>query len=261
MAVTKDKLKSADGLKGRLEDYSASARAGATKSTLRQRLGNWPVYAAATGSAMAMAANASAAGIIYSGVLNKNLASSVAARGSRASSEQLGIAPKLYFDLLHNPTARYASIGAGFNGSQTSGAKELDVSNRGVLKDLPPGAIISAGAAGFFGSHETVKHKSVNGTGMVVVDGNWAAGVPGFEGFRFATGLGQFDYGWAELQIGLDGSGYPDSVTLLGMAYDSSGASIAAGELPAQTPEPGAAGLMLLALGAAGVTLLRKRKI
>ena len=87
--------------------------------------------------------------------------------------------------------------------------------------------------------------------------------MPGFEGFRFATGLGQFDYGWAEFQIGLDGGGNPDSVTLLGMAYnDTPGAPIVGGQMPedSSTPEPGTAGLMLLALGAAGVTLLRRRK-
>ena len=56
MTLTKDKNKNAGGLKGRLEDYSSSARAGgATRATLRQHLGNWPIYAAATGSAMAMA--------------------------------------------------------------------------------------------------------------------------------------------------------------------------------------------------------------
>jgi hypothetical protein len=84
--------------------------------------------------------------------------------------------------------------------------------------------------------------------------------VPGFEGFRFAT-AGHFDYGWAELKVGVDGSGYPDSVTLLGMAYNSTpGAAILAGQTGAGAPEPGTAGLMLLALGAAGVTVLRKRR-
>ena len=85
----------------------------------------------------------------------------------------------------------------------------------------------------------------------------WAAGVPGFEGFSVRRGGG--GWGWAELEIGVDGDGFPDSVTLLGMAYEI-GTNINAGELPPPVPEPGTAGLMLLALGAAGVAVLRKRK-
>ncbi len=66
-------------LRDRLESYTAAARAGgATRTTLGKRLGNWPVYAAATGSAMAMATNASA-GVIYSGI--QNLTASVSSVG------------------------------------------------------------------------------------------------------------------------------------------------------------------------------------
>jgi hypothetical protein len=253
MKSTQDKQKGAGGLKGRLEDYASSARAGATRATLRQRMGNWPIYAAATGSALAMATSASASGITYSGVLDQNLTIPGVASGSLATSEQLGIAPTLYFELSHKPRAGSAGIFAGFN--PANGGLELDAAHDGVVKDLASGVAISAGAAGFFSWKSTLKQKS--GAGTI---GNWVAGVPGFEGFKFGTGHGQFDYGWVELQIGVDHSGYPDSVTLLGMAYSTTpGGAILAGQTESEMPEPGTAGLMLLALGAAGVTLLRKR--
>jgi hypothetical protein len=64
------------------------------------------------------------------------------------------------------------------------------------------------------------------------------------------------------LKINMDADNYPDSVTLLAGAYDDAG-------LPISTPtttlgsgtataEPGTAGLLLLAMGAAGVTALRR---
>ena len=65
-----------------------------------------------------------------------------------------------------------------------------------------------------------------------------------------------------------DANGVPDSVTLLGLAYDASGAPITVGDIGgssvsavAPAPEPGTAGLILLSLGAAGVAVLRKRQV
>jgi hypothetical protein len=237
MTLTKDKNKNAGGLKGRLEDYSSSARAGgATRATLRQHLGNWPIYAAATGSAMAMATSASADTIIaYAG---PPLTINAPGFSNASTSVRIGIAPRFTIFVSHEPLRGYASAFIQLG-------SELEAIN-GEPKNLAFGAAISDAAGPFSSTHRLLS--------------NWLPNVPGFEGFRFETGLGQFDYGWAELKVGVDGSGFPDSVTLLGLAYDSvPGAAIAAGD-SGPTPEPGTAGLMLLALGAAGVTLLRKRK-
>ena len=91
--------------------------------------------------------------------------------------------------------------------------------------------------------------------------GRWKSGVPGFVGFRFSTtGSGhQFDYGWAEVEFHADSNGVPNSVTLLGLAYNASGGPINTGQTAPSTPEPGTAGLILLALGAAGVAVLKNR--
>ena len=58
------KRSSSDGLKIQLDSYSAAARSSATLATLRRRMGNWPAYAAVTGSALAAATSASAFQIV-----------------------------------------------------------------------------------------------------------------------------------------------------------------------------------------------------
>lgn len=78
------------------------------------------------------------------------------------------------------------------------------------------------------------------------------AGSTGFLGFRFTENSSgnssQTYYAWARLQPGLSGNGQ-----LLDWAYDDSGAPLAAGTIP----EPD--GLGLLALGAAGLAIRRRR--
>jgi len=259
MPFTQNQQKSTGGLRDRLEDYASRARSAGTRATLRQRMGNWPIYAAATGSAMAMATSASA-GIIYSGVLSKNLAIPASQRGFRSGTEQIGIAPALRIGLSQIPyqTNGEPSPLAGVFAELGSPGQLLDVAQYGIVRNLASGAVISAGAAGVFSNTGgLLKAKNVGSA-----NGNWVTDVPAFEGFRFGTGLGQFDYGWAELRVGVQ-NGLPNSVALLGMAYnDNPGASILAGQTTedSSAPEPGTAGLMLLALGAAGVTLLRRRK-
>ncbi len=51
-------------LNARLGDYTASARLATAATTLRGRLANWPIYAAAAGSALAMSTSNASASII-----------------------------------------------------------------------------------------------------------------------------------------------------------------------------------------------------
>jgi hypothetical protein len=72
--------------------------------------------------------------------------------------------------------------------------------------------------------------------------------------FQFNTGS-QTDYGWLELSLAYPAAG--PQITLLGLAYDTSGNVLAAGDTGTSVPEPPAGALALtalaaLALGASG---------
>lgn len=256
-------------LKGRLENYSLSANSAATVATLKQRMGNWPAYAAVTGSALAMATTASA-GIIYSGPLSITASPPGTQRGTGTHSHKdfkLGIAPTFQISFGH---AAHSGVAyGGYNVNSLNKFSLLHEQNASLimghsffaLKKLSSGQVISANAGRFFTNDSVLKAKNELFPGFTqrLTIGEWVPGQPAFEGFRFATSHGLTDYGWAELKIGADANGYPDSVTLLGMAYNSSGGMIEAGQTSG-APEPGTAGLMLLALGAAGVTVLRRMR-
>lgn len=68
-------------LDSRLNGYFATLRTSSFGDVLRRSVENWQVYAAVTGSAVAMATNASAS-IIYSGILNQKVAVKSAQTGS-----------------------------------------------------------------------------------------------------------------------------------------------------------------------------------
>ena len=71
----------------------------------------------------------------------------------------------------------------------------------------------------------------------------------------FSSSANQYDYGWVSLYQSMSDTSGPD-IDLLGMAYDDSGAQIAAGDTGASTPEPSTlslSGLAALALGAVGL--------
>ena len=76
-----------------------------------------------------------------------------------------------------------------------------------------------------------------------------------FIGFRFEGNGAAMDtlYGWAKLSFLGSGAGFE----ITEWAFDSSGASIAAGQVSA-VPEP--SGLSLLAMGAAGIGVMRRKR-
>ena len=79
--------------------------------------------------------------------------------------------------------------------------------------------------------------------------------------FAFVTPSSSIDFGWVKLNESLSSTSGPD-VKIEGIAYDTSGALIAAGDTgQAPTPEPSTAalaGLSALALGATGLRRWRK---
>ncbi len=84
--------------------------------------------------------------------------------------------------------------------------------------------------------------------------GEFTSGNTGYIGVRFNPGAGNL-YGWIHVSsIAADYSSYQ----IDGWAYDDSGASIKAGQMPSVVPEPSSTALF--AAGAAGMVAFRKRK-
>jgi hypothetical protein len=87
--------------------------------------------------------------------------------------------------------------------------------------------------------------------------GQWKLSSDNYFGFRFLAADGGTRYGWGTMQIGE--SATTRSITEL--YYEDSGASILVGQrnVPTAVPEPGSP-LVLLALGAAGMLHVRRRR-
>ena len=77
----------------------------------------------------------------------------------------------------------------------------------------------------------------------------WSPGDTGFIGFRIDLGGGDFQYGWAQIQVD---AVFQGDVTILAAAIETDP------NTPIHIPESGT--LSLLALGAAGVSALKRRK-
>ena len=95
--------------------------------------------------------------------------------------------------------------------------------------------------------------------GPGAADGGWSVGETGFFGFKFTSGA-DTHFGWGELNI--SGSPIGSGYTILRAYYETTpGASIKVGDTEGgngTVPEPST--LAMFALGAAGVTLARRRR-
>jgi hypothetical protein len=251
-------------LENRLTAHFATLRSSSLVA-LKGRAGSWQIYAAVTGSALAMATNVSA-GIIYSGPENiktrtiPNVASSTG--GFTFASKTVGIKAGEDFRIKasqisthRTKTGRASLIGGGLVGFLHTGGKNS-------VKMLASGAKISAGAGNFsFAAGPSYSHVAFeqHAAGGGKFTSGWPVGQIGFAGFDFGVSPGVNDYGWIELEY-LEGSdGLADEIEVLGVAYDNTGSVIKAGELPG-TPEPSTGALALLAAGAAGIEALRRRR-
>jgi len=230
---------------------------------------NWQVYAAVTGSAVAMATNASA-GVIYSGTLDQKAAVASVKTGSPAQSMTTNIKLKngagatIHVDFqavaiqFNSGSSRFG--GVGLRGSQVDFLLES-----GFVKRLSSGAKISGGTHtmhsnnGFVAGNHNVANRSVHTSHPQSF--GWTKN-EGFAGFTFTTVTNhQKDFGWVRLQFTVGANTLINSLTVIDWGYQNNGTGITAGEgAPLQAPEPSTADLALLALGAAGVTALRRRR-
>lgn len=266
MNSTRSSQKGAKSLKGRLENYSLSARSAATQATLKQRARNWPVYAAVAGSALAMATSASADTIIPFNLNGQpTTVTEPAGPGTNINFPIIphqGSGPEFLLGIHGNSASGF---GTGLFGGIANGHPiELLTNGTGGGKRAN-GDLISADAgpwARFGADRASTGNHSIRRLYGLTTNAPLFNGFTAEAGFRFATPNFQMDqgidYGWLKLELTASGDLF--SLHLLSGAYEiDPGVPIMAGET-LSSPEPGTAGMMLLALGAAGVTALRRRK-
>ena len=251
-------------LQSGLQEYSAAVKRPATD--WKERLGSWPLYAAATGSALAFATSAHA-GTIYSGVQNLQISVPEAGPLHETANGTLHILGQLFtFNL--NRTLRHSFYGGSDQAGRAfiGGNAILDDNGSRSARRLASGANITAGApfVGVFGANNLRQHKTSHfyGTHTTTI-GEWFKNDDAFAGIRVHTGGGDH-LGWIQIRLqDTNSDDWVDHMTIVDWAYnDVAGASIAAGDTgaPSAVPEPGTRAMALLAVGAAGVLALRKRR-
>jgi hypothetical protein len=257
-AMAKKDLKTAvredSPLDGRLSDYTASTRLSATAKTLYRRTGNWSIYAAATGSALAMATGASAS-IITSGIVSGVYPSGVSVNPAGPSTH-VGLIPGLSVK-LH---ALSSSGGAVVQLQVEAHVNIMFSKFSDAAKNFGFESPIAPGHLGDVGRTEIVQAFF---TGLPL--GNFTAGKPGFIGLSFSTVHGNTDYGWMELEFRNNTLGVPFYLQAFAFGIDTNPGqtpgTLLAGEINnGFIPEPGTLSLTFLASGAAGVMALRRRR-
>ncbi len=234
---------------------------------------NWQVYAAVTGSAVAMATNASAS-IIYSGILNQKVA---------VKSAQTGSPGQLMTTAIKLKSGAGATIQVGFHAIAAQGnsgpsfkfgaaalkGSQVDfLLKSSFVKRLSSGAKISGGTHTAQGHNGFVKNRTyAQSVALRTIRSGrpqsfgWSR-TEGFAGFSFTTVTDhQKDFGWVRLEFTVGSNALINGLTVIDWGYQNNGAAITAGnEGVISAPEPPTADLALLALGAAGVTALRRRR-
>jgi hypothetical protein len=248
-----------DPLNSRLSGYSAGAKLAAAASRLRSRTGNWPVYAAAAGSALAMTTSASASIIsgVYSGPSpdgGVSVRTSPNTTGLLPSGPQLLLRARKGSGSVYGPFAALSVqafdplsifVGGAYGGYVKNFARSASISNLAGSRAQDAKIVASA-----------TTHSGVN-------LGSFLAGEPGYAGFAIGTGGGDFRYGWLKLEFLTDpNTNLPQVLEALAWGMeDTPNVAIKAGDTgPAPTPEPGTMALSILAAGAAGVAALRRRR-
>lgn len=273
-------------LDAQLASYSAASRATLRSNESSDWSKRWPAYAAAAGSALALATSAQA-GVITSdpsfplpvtagAVLNASNTAHVNLNNFFSGAVNIGLA-------FHS--GRSITSSGGSSRRKAASAFVINLVNVNFLntqtvvglKNLASGAQISAGAGNFDPGKFRIRGVSSssfrNSTGKTghtpptLFPGDH--GDDALVGFDFVTG-GQTDYGWIRLHVTEDGEGFPTEIEASAFAYNSCGGGIGAGSTVDEggpgcavsaSPEPATMPLALLALGSAGVLAWRRRRL
>ncbi len=89
--------------------------------------------------------------------------------------------------------------------------------------------------------------------------GNFLQGADGYLGFSIPAGNGSNNFGWVHLD-NFTVAPNVSSYRVVDWAYQNDGTAILAGEGATAVPEPTSSALALIAMGAAGLAIYRKRK-
>jgi uncharacterized protein (TIGR03437 family) len=157
-----------------LEAYFATLRSTALREALKRTVGNWQIYAAVTGSAVAMMTSASAS-IIGTGVPNiavEAIASVLAAKQQRSSSRSM--------PLMHAVRLAMARQDAGVNFFNAAGAKAAQTSQAQAPSISPGGVVPLCGTVSIIQPGEWVSIFGNNlASGTAVWDGDFPTSLGG----------------------------------------------------------------------------------
>jgi uncharacterized protein (TIGR03437 family) len=131
----------------RLEAYFATLRAPDLREALKRSVGNWQIYAAVTGSAMAMMTSASAS-IIGAGVRNitvEAIASVLATKQNRSSSKSMPLMHAVRLAMARQDAGAEFFNAAGVKAARTSQVQAPSISVGGVVPLCGTVSIIQPG--------------------------------------------------------------------------------------------------------------------
>lgn len=238
-------------LASRLDAYSATLRSSGVNETRRRRSANWQIYAAATGSVLAMATSASAGVITNSTNVSVSI-DSATHRFITFDSKILAIDNSTGKKVASfHLSASGMSLSSGARAAQAVGMFFFIQNNNDVLGIFgnEPGGVIDQSKGAISSGHVPAGNLE-DDPGLIFRLG-FAPGVPGYAGFAFDYN-GHTDYGWIKLVVGDGQNGLPDSLTATETAFYDANLGNA--------PEPSTGALAILAAGFGGVAALRRRK-
>jgi hypothetical protein len=261
-----------------LEAYSTAVQSAGDAKSLGDRLGRWPIYAAATGSALALGTSAAASIIYFSGPPVQ--ATVNVGPGFSSVTATIGLLPfadpGLYASHRSYASAARGAVGMGNCGCYPAlffvtppslGGPGPALKNFAFNQPISYG-MVSAPPGGTylfpFGFAAAKCNAGSDPCGSTTSNFSSAPfgppDVTGFVGFMAYSTVNPspiLRFGWIRVRWSADPiSGFPNSIEALDWAIEDSGAAILAGAVP----EPGTMSMALLAAGAAGIVAWRKRK-
>ncbi len=211
-------------------------------------------YAVAAGAVLAAAGPADAS--VKYGAVGTQMP-----RNGSITVDITGTAYKFGFD---NLSASTSGPGQTFNSVGGAGMLPGVTVNFGFMATVSSNAAKLAlqspvGPSGNFNKYSAILFQTWQVNSKSYQQGNFLQGADGYLGFRIPDANHTANYGWIHLDnftVAPNASSY----RVVDWAYQNDGSAILAGEGATAVPEPTSSALALIAMGAAGVAIYRKRK-